>query len=361
MAVALPQDLANLLNLKDSCANCTVYSWKQPTNKDHLRRCSGCRAIWYCDEMCQKEHWHHTHKNQCKYLSNKKVLLKAKHDETTCLVCKREAGAGKEEMLKQSNPILPCTLSKDNRDIMNIDESFSEGWACFPLAEMTGQFHTKVEAIIATFMRILVKMKKTNHLLWQIPQSAALDHLYKMLWRGKNIYLGQALTTKKPGPLAGQLVENSNAVTKCILEKMFAIEDLWVVAETRHTGEEFSSLIKPWEILKVLAALLFEGNGVLPMSAADRVGVVGVSEEINRIRTTALQFNRMRDKVLSLMSTGLVPYTSLVVDGLCDGNLIKQCNVCREEVTVKNSIVTYFSVNQFSCSAKGSYTPSVVM
>ena len=93
----------------------------------------------------------------------------------------------------------------------------------------------------------------------------------------------------------------------------------------------------------MLAALLFEGNGVLPMSAADRVGVVGVSEEISRIRTTALQFNRMRDKVLSLISAGLVPFTSLVIDGLWDGNPIKQCNVCREEVTVKNSIVIYFS------------------
>ena len=122
--------------------------------------------------MCQKEHWHNTHKNQCKYLSGKKVLRNAKHEETTCLVCKEEAAVGKEEMFKQSNPTLPCTLSRVNREMMNIDESYSEGWPSIALAEMTGQFHTNVEAAVATFMRILVKMKMTKDPLWEIPITA---------------------------------------------------------------------------------------------------------------------------------------------------------------------------------------------
>ena len=89
MAGALPEDLLN--PSEALCANCDVYGWKQPTNKDVLKRCSGCQVIWYCDKMCQEEHWHHTHKNQCKYLSNKKLKRNAKHDEPTCLVCKEEA------------------------------------------------------------------------------------------------------------------------------------------------------------------------------------------------------------------------------------------------------------------------------
>ena len=148
-----------MLNSSKVCANCLVFDWKQPTNMDLLKRCTGCRMIWYCDKMCQKEHWHHTHKNQCKYLSKKKVLRDSKHEEATCLVCKEEAAVDKEEMFKQSNPTLPCTLSRVNREMMNLDESYSEGWPYIALAEMTGQFHTKVEAIIATFMRILLKMR----------------------------------------------------------------------------------------------------------------------------------------------------------------------------------------------------------
>merc|ERR1711954_476778 len=136
--------------------------------------------------MCEKEHWHNTHKNQCKYISKKKVLRNAKHDETTCLVCREEAAVGKEEMSMRSNPILPCTLSRTNRKIMNIDESFSEGWPFIALAEMTGKFQNYAEAIMATVMRILVKMKMTKHSLWQIPQAAViLDNLYKTLWNAR--------------------------------------------------------------------------------------------------------------------------------------------------------------------------------
>ena len=47
----------------------------------------------------------------------------------------------------------------------------------------------------------------------------------------------------------------------------------------------------------------------------------------------------MRDNVLNLLSGGLVPYTTLVVDGLCDGNSVQQCYVCREEVIVRKAAV----------------------
>ena len=105
-------------------------------------------------------------------------------------MCKEEAAVGKEEMSKQRNPILPCTLSRVNRKMMNIDESYSEGWLYIALAEMTGQFHTKVEALIATFMRILVKMKMIKHPLWEMPKTAViLEDLYKMLWKERLNYL----------------------------------------------------------------------------------------------------------------------------------------------------------------------------
>ena len=202
---------------------------------------------------------------------------------------------------------------------MNIDESFSEGWPFITLAEMTGKFHTPAEAIMATFMRILVKMKMTKHSLWQIPQVAAiLDRMYKMLWKERNAYLGRVLTQKKPGPLEGQWLNDGIVLVyfKDVHAMIFAIEEIRNAAEySSVAGEELSSPFHPWETIKVLAALL--GSNVFEMKVADRVGVEGVPQEIERIRTTAVQFTRMRDKVLSLVSEGLVPFTSLVVDGLC--------------------------------------------
>ena len=42
--------------------------------------------------------------------------------------------------------------------------------------------------------------------------------------------------------------------------------------------------------------------------------------------------------MLSLLSGGLVPYTGIVLDGLCNGNH-EHCNVCMEEVTVTKVVV----------------------
>jgi len=337
MAGALLENM--IINYPKVCDNCSVFDWKQP-NEDILRRCSGCKVVWYCGDKCQKEHWYNTHKRQCKYLGKKKVLRQAKHEEPTCLICKEEASVGTEEMLKESNPMLPCTMSRANKQLMNIGESFPEELPYAAQAEMTGVFHTKVEATIVTFMRILVKMKMTKHSLWQEPHTAVLaDSLYKLLWMGRLNYVANALAYKKPGSLDGQLEFQSVSpeLFEGLIKKMNAIENI----RLDITGEEVPSLFKPLEIIKVLTAMLTSGVDSISKYAADCVGIVGLPEEIGRIRTTFVQSNKMRDKVLSLLSGGLVPYTRIVLDGLCDGNYVQQCNVCMEEVTVTKVVVEH--------------------
>ena len=81
----------------------------------------------------------------------------------------------------------------------------------------------------------------------------------------------------------------------------------------------------------MLTALLSGGKLSISMHAADCVGIVGLPEEIGRNRITFVQFNKVRDKVMSLLSGGLVPYISIVQDGLCDGNSVQHCNVCMEQ------------------------------
>jgi len=337
MAGCVPDDMRNALKF---CANCLVYDWKQ-TCIDALKRCKECKVVWYCDDMCQKEHWHNTHKKQCKYLSNKKVLRNVKHEETTCLMCKEEASVGREGMSKESNPTLPCIMSRANMDLMNIDESFFAGLLYAAPAEMTGVFHTKQERLIVTFMRILVKMKMIKHSLWRGSRTAVLaGGLFKRLWNRRIDHLMRALSFKKPGPLEGQLALEtigSDEDSKGLIETVHAIDEIRLAAESRGiiAGEEYPSLFKPWETIKVLTQLLCAGANSILMYAADCVGVDGVPEEIGRVRTTLAQFNMMRENVLNLLRERLVPYTCLVVDGLCDRNPVKQCIVCKEEVTVR--------------------------
>ena len=237
-------------------------------------------------------------------------------------VCKEEARAGTEVMSKQSNPSLPCIMSRAKKELMNINESFREGLPYVALAEMTGMFHTKLELLMVTIMRILVKMKLTKHSLWQGSRTAVLaGDLYKKLWTGRMCHLAIALSFKKQGPLEGQLAFEmfwSFEDRKGLIETVLAIEKIRLAAERRGiiASEEFPSLFKPWETLKILTILLCAGDNSLTMNAADCVGVVGVPDEIVRVKTTLAQFNKMRDNVLHLMRGRLVPWMGCVTGTL---------------------------------------------
>ena len=102
-------------------------------------------------------------------------------------------------------------------------------------------------------------------------------------------------------------------------EFFFTIDEKMVaIGEIRGTSESIDitledegstySLFKHWKILEVLTALLTKGPIIIQLSVADCVGLVGVPEEFGGIRTTLVQFNKMRDKVLNLLRAGLVPY-----------------------------------------------------
>jgi len=238
-------------------------------------------------------------------------------------------------------------MSRANKELMNIDESFELPYCA--LAEMTGIFHTKAEALMVTFMRILVKMKMTKHSLWQGTRTSVLaEELYKVLWKERLAYVSWAFTVKKPGPLDGQLEFDHirSRVSKDIVDKMTAIGSIRRAAESRGiiAGDEFPSLFKPWKTLEVLTHLLYVLHAVIiGQNAADCLGTDGVPEDISRIRTTFVQSNKMRDNVLNLVSGGMVPYTTLVVDGLCNGNSLQQCYVCRQEVNVGKAVVGILS------------------
>ena len=63
--------------MKNTCANCALYNWKQKEGKITLR-CSGCKIFFYCSKDCQEEHWKKTHRQHCKHLTKLKVEAECK-------------------------------------------------------------------------------------------------------------------------------------------------------------------------------------------------------------------------------------------------------------------------------------------
>ena len=142
--------------MQRKCDNCVFFRWNQPEDMSTIKQCVRCKSATYCSRQCQQEHWHNVHKKHCKYIAGVKVLPMSKHEEASCLVCKKEAETGKWEVSKSSNPVLPCLLSLHNQEVLDI--YMETDMLAFPLAETTGRFMTKTEATITVMMRILLKL-----------------------------------------------------------------------------------------------------------------------------------------------------------------------------------------------------------
>ncbi len=55
------------MTFRDKFSTC---SYCESTIEDHIRICSGCRKVCYCNSKCQKSHWK-MHKKQCIYALSK--------------------------------------------------------------------------------------------------------------------------------------------------------------------------------------------------------------------------------------------------------------------------------------------------
>jgi TPR repeat protein len=55
-----------LLDMEKDHKSCCVYCHLEESKCSHkLKACSRCKAIWYCGENCQQEHWKLGHKIDC--------------------------------------------------------------------------------------------------------------------------------------------------------------------------------------------------------------------------------------------------------------------------------------------------------
>ena len=90
------------------CANCKVFGWKQPDPGSRpLKRCTGCRKIYYCSKECQEEHWRKVHKKHCKFFSGRAGMETILHKKETCSHCIVQEASG-QTVFKEGNPNFIC-------------------------------------------------------------------------------------------------------------------------------------------------------------------------------------------------------------------------------------------------------------
>ena len=331
MAEALP--LPMNINEEKNCVNCDIFGWKQPRDRSTLKRCSRCQLYWYCSQQYQKEHWLNSHKHHCKYFLSQKVPPNAKHNDATCLVCKEESKAGKENMTKPTNAVLPCYMSTAHKYLMGISQPIGpgllpqyEGIPAKPLAEMTGVYHTKLDASFAIMMRILVKIKMTNNIIWMNRKSSVED-LYRFLGEFRLHEWFQQLVTK-PGLDPKKKVNDCGGSIVDLIEAVNYIDSLIsIVPET--------SPLKPWNTFKMLMTFCFDSKIMEGALIFDHLAVAtDMSKEFENIRMKHATFQNLWDNVLNMLKEGLVPSTTLV-EVLSEENPVRKCYECGALVTLQ--------------------------
>jgi len=321
------------------CVNCNTFNWKQPTDSSTLKRCTRCQLFWYCSELCQKEHWHNAHKHHCKYLAleKEKVLPNAKHNDATCLVCKEESKAGKGNVSKPTNTVLPCYMSTTNKNSwVKYQQMFGSGGVpmytfeeapAISLPEITGIYHSKLDATLAIMIRILLKIKMTKNIIWEKNKPCVLD-MYRIL---RKCRLGewQWQLAAKPG------VDSKNEVNPCnpcYLDLEAAIKN---IDNMFLTVPEISSLM-PWNTFKILTTFCFDSQFMKGAPIYDTLALSNdMCDRMEKIRMKHDTFHKLWDNVLILLKKGLVPLATFV-KVLSEGNPARKCNECGAPIIVQD-------------------------
>ena len=146
------------------CANCKLFGWEQPDPRaSPLKRCTGCRKIWYCSQECQEEHWKKVHKRHCKFFSGKKGLEgTVVHNKDTCGRCAKREAAGKR-VYKEDDPTYICFFDPLNPKATRIQQLQMK----YPLLSEDSP-RSRCERILDLLLILLLKIKLTKQPVSQL-------------------------------------------------------------------------------------------------------------------------------------------------------------------------------------------------
>ena len=323
------EDLMKVPMVTGYCLNCSMNKWKQPEDKNILRKCEKCQAVSYCGKACQEEHWDKVHNEHCKYLSGQEKAEHSVHDAESCNYCMAEADAGEERMFQTSgtNPTYFCTFAIEDKKKNFYGENPSRPAGLenspFPVTGLPGD---RFDRLINTTLRLELKIGLTDmhfFMNWEKESKRICDVMiyFKRLLYIQRITLPQRdylrMQTERKTPL-GQVIED-------FLEK------------TRDECSEGLQLLKTFRLI----LLLFQDSENIGLArllkSPDRY--VHRDERALMLKVREGAFLAIADQVLDALEHQLVPYSDLVAIA-CKGNTERLCTGCAKEIRIEEIVHT---------------------
>jgi len=281
------------------------------------------------------EHWVKVHKQHCKYLAGLKVMPQSWHDPANCDTCVRQAEIGEAQIVKSTNPSLPCFFPSAIMYAPTLCQP-DHGSGCrttanlpFQLGEMSGQFHTKAEKTISIICQLLYKMKLTKHPAWTIFPEASkelcslLNVLMNTVW---DFYIKVVPGHKLD--MAIQTMLTDSGLIKEVFAEVDKIDEKLAACKIKD-----KSVYRPWDAAKLLLGVLYQFSFDYMRKDAERLAGEDMSRNAFKLRVTSAQFSEMWSQLLEAMTGKLVPYTDLVKI-TCNGQLNQVCLGCSKQIHV---------------------------
>ena len=292
-------------SLKNICANCMVYGWKQEAKNKVTLRCTGCKIFYYCGRECQEEHWKKTHRQHCTALSQ---LNSHAHDKANCKYCTLQTSAG-SNVTKANNPNYVCPVV--NKWLISQSALELEF-----LSSVTNDPDDLLERLFLTIQRLALKRVITGLTDSDTPilgnlQSQRLKIYLERLQNPKKILVGFEFP-KEP--------KNNNR------------SDVFQTLETLRVLNSMAcgvSVIRHDQMLK-------RPEKSLPAEWRQASRNLREGHLLKKIR-----------QILEALEDQVVPHRRLV-EIVCEGNVEQNCKVCKKKVTV-----TMISNSPYHCDSAG--------
>jgi len=149
--------------MRTTCNYCLRV--EQPGAGHPLRACTGCRAVVYCDALCQRAHWRVVHKVECKMFS--RVREKVGKD---WLPTPTRAVAQVLLSLKSGDPAMMAAFGDEGSLEGNVEgfRGVEEVWADFELQAMAAVVYgglLESEEMLTRAKEVLCKVPDMRHLI----------------------------------------------------------------------------------------------------------------------------------------------------------------------------------------------------
>ena len=326
-----------------NCANCQLFGWKRPDIENGpLKRCTGCRTIYYCGRECQEEHWRKVHKGQCKFFSGGKGLDGTEvHNKETCRRCLFREAAGKA-VFNADNPNYICVFDPINPKA----KSLLELEQCYPMP-MAGTPQNRAERMVDLLQSLFLKVKLTEHPVFRL-YPKEVDLIAEELWQLKMVTFRASVIYPRSYKYYVQLQK----LADLILNREW-MDVSW--SDPYHMWQLFYML---FDLLNCAQHVEFESIIKRPEKSLPRS-----QRQMSQI-VRAGSFLRRVDQVLGVLEQRVLSQMELATI-VCDGNRQRACSTCNKEVTIR-AVSTrkiqvqgtpavmwhYGQSDRFSCGAK---------